>query len=86
MTCIVSYDIESDAIRAKLSRFLEGKGVRLQKSVFGVEIERHAFSGFLRQLERIKGKEGKIAIFRLCAGCRQNAIQSTEVEKKVHVF
>lgn len=86
MTCIVAYDIESDQTRNKLARFLEGKGTRLQKSVFAVEIERHSFNGLLRQMEKIAGKNGKIAVFRLCAGCQGNAIQNMVFEKPYHIF
>ena len=86
MTCIVAYDIEDDKIRGKLSRYLEGKGIRLQKSVFAVEIERHVFNRFLSQMDAITGKNGKVAVFRLCAGCYTNAIQSRTDEKSFYVF
>lgn len=86
MTCIIAYDIENNRIRVRLSRFLEGKGVRLQKSVFAIEIERHAFKGLLRQVEKITGKNGKVAVFRLCIGCRDNALHMKEEEKTFHVF
>jgi CRISPR-associated endonuclease Cas2 len=86
MTCIVSYDIENDRIRNRLACFLEKKGARLQKSVFAVEIERHAFKGLLRQMEKIVGKDGKVAVFRLCAGCNSNAIHNVIPEKAYHVF
>ena len=85
MTCIVAYDIENNSIRAKLARFLLTKGVRLQKSVFAVEIERHSFKGFLKQIERITGKKGKVAVFRLCIGCQNNAIQLID-DKKEHNY
>lgn len=86
MTCIVAYDIEDDKIRGKLSRYLEGKGIRLQKSVFAVEIERHVFNRFLRQMDAITGEHGKVAVFRLCAGCFRNAIQSGAKERNYYVF
>ncbi|HOF05357.1 MAG TPA: CRISPR-associated endonuclease Cas2 [Syntrophales bacterium] len=78
MTCIVAYDIEDDKIRGRLARYLEKKGTRLQKSVFAVDVERHVFRKFTRQIEGIAGKEGKVAIFRLCIGCRRNAIKIDE--------
>ncbi|KJR40056.1 CRISPR-associated Cas2 family protein [Candidatus Magnetoovum chiemensis] len=87
MTCIVAYDIENNGIRSKLSRFLEKNGVRLQKSVFAVEIERHVFKRFLSQIETIVGKNGKIAVFRLCAGCQKNALKlMKDDEKKFFIF
>jgi len=86
MTCIVSYDIESDSTRNRLARFLEKKGVRLQKSVFAVEVERHVFTGLLRGIEGITKKEGKVAVFKLCEGCLKNAVQMNKEEKDVYVF
>lgn len=86
MTCIVAYDIEEDKVRSKLARYLEVKGVRLQKSVFAVDIERHTFKRFLGEMERIAGKEGKVAVFRLCIGCQHQAIQLGEKEKPFYVF
>lgn len=86
MTCIVAYDIDNNRIRGKLARYLEGKGVRLQESVFAIEIERHIFKGFLRQLEKIAGEKRKVAVFRLCAGCQKNALQIAEEEKYFHIF
>lgn len=86
MTCIVAYDIEDNKIRAKLSRFLEGKGIRLQKSVFAVEIERHVFTRFTNKIETLTGNHGKIAIFRLCIGCQKNAIKLNDEEKLFYIF
>lgn len=86
MTCIVAYDIEENPIRVKLSKYLESKGTRIQKSVFAVEIERHAFKGFLRHLKRLAGDKGKVAVFRLCIGCEKNAIQSVKIERQFYIF
>jgi CRISPR-associated endonuclease Cas2 len=86
MTCIVAYDIEDDKIRGRLSRFLEKKGRRLQKSVFAVDVERHVFRKFTRQIEGISGVQGKVAIFRLCIGCQGNAIKIDTDEPRFFVF
>jgi len=86
MTCIVFYDIEDNGTRSKLSRFLEKKGIRLQKSVFAVEVERHVFSNLLRGIERITGRTGKVAVFRLCAGCQKNGIQMNDDSEDCYVF
>jgi len=88
MTCIVAYDIEDNNVRGKLSRHLQKNGVRLQKSVFAVEIERHAFRRFLSEMETITHKTGKVAVFSLCIGCQKNAIQLSlgSGEKHFYVF
>ncbi len=82
MTCIVAYDISSDRRRTRLARYLEGKGVRLQRSVFAVEMERHMFRKFQREVYGIAGKGAEVAIFRLCKGCMRNAVRSGGEEKK----
>ena len=86
MTCIVAYDIEDDKTRGRLSRFLEKKGTRLQKSVFAVEIERHVFGRFTKQIEIISGPQGKVAVFRLCLGCQKNAVKIDVEEPRFFVF
>lgn len=86
MTCIVAYDIEDNKIRTKLAHYLEGKGVRLQKSVFTVNIERHVFKRFLSEIEKITKDKGKVAVFRLCSGCQKNAIKLLENEVSFYIF
>lgn len=86
MICIVAYDIEDNRIRNRLARYLEGKGIRLQKSVFAIEIERHTFRGLLRQIGKITGKTSKVAVFRLCIDCRNNAVHLADNEKKFYIF
>ncbi len=98
MVCLVAYDIENNRIRSKLARYLEGKGVRIQKSVFVVEIERHSIKRFMNKLLTFSegngkesksdkaGKGGKIAVFRLCTGCQKNAVQIADQEKEFYIF
>lgn len=86
MTCIIAYDIEDDRTRAKMSRYLKTLGVRLQKSVFAVEIERHRINRVLKEVRKIVKEEDQVAVFRLCAGCRQTALQLLEKEKLVYIF
>ena len=86
MTCIVAYDIEDNKIRTKLAHYLEGKGIRLQKSVFVVDIERHVFKRFLSEIEKITKDKGKVAVFRLCSGCQKNAIKLLEPEVNFYIF
>lgn len=78
MTYIVTYDIEEDRIRNRIAKFLLGHGCRLQKSVFAVEIPRHGLKGFLGRLRHVAGNETEIAVFRLCSGCRDAAINLGE--------
>ncbi len=87
MTCIVTYDIEDNKIRARLARYLETIGIRLQKSVFAVEIERHTFRRMLGRIRAITGDTGSVAVFRLCIGCQKNALKlEQETGEAFHVF
>ena len=86
MTCVIAYDIEDDKDRNKLARFLGKKGVRLQKSVFAVDVERHTFKIFTKKLEILAGESGKVAVFRLCMGCKRNAISLAMEENPFYVF
>lgn len=86
MTAVVAYDIEDNHIRTRLARYLKTKGVRIQKSVFAVEVERHHFKKFLGEMREIVGEEDLVAVFRLCEGCKKNAIQSRSAEPFSFVF
>lgn len=86
MTYIVAYDIEDNRIRNRLAKFLLKRGRRLQKSVFAVTIERHAFKGFCRQIVKLAGRHEQVAIFRLCAGCQDSAMRLGKEEPDVYIF
>jgi len=86
MTYIVTYDISDNRIRAKLARHLEKSGVRIQKSVFAVKMERYHYKRFTRTLKSIAGPEGDIIIFRLCAGCSKQAEQLAALEHEPWIF
>jgi CRISPR-associated endonuclease Cas2 len=86
MTSIVAYDIEENRIRARLARYLKSKGVRIQKSVFAVEVERHQFKRFLAEIKKIVAEEDKVAVFRLCEGCKKNAVESKKTEPFSFIF
>ncbi len=86
MTSIVAYDIEDDRVRARLARYLKTKGVRIQKSVFAVEVERHQFKRFLADMRKIVNDEDLVAVFNLCEGCKKNAVQSKSAEAFSFIF
>lgn len=86
MTSVVAYDIADNRTRARLARYLGKWGLRLQKSVFAVEVEPYQFRKFLGGIRKIVGKEDEVAVFRLCAGCKNNAIQQRAAEKPHYIF
>jgi CRISPR-associated endonuclease Cas2 len=86
MTYVVAYDIVDNRIRARLARYLEKCGVRVQKSVFVVKVERYRFKAFTRTLRQIAGPNGDIVIFRQCSGCRDRAMQLSEFEPQYWIY
>lgn len=86
MTCIVAYDIQDNRTRNRIARYLLTMGIRLQKSVFAVEVERYAFKAFQKKLVDLSGENGKIAVIRLCKGCQKNAVHLNDNEQKFYVF
>ncbi|TLM98752.1 CRISPR-associated endonuclease Cas2 [bacterium] len=86
MTCIVAYDIEDNRARTRMAKYLLTIGIRLQKSVFAVKIERHSFRRVTRKLERLDDNKGKVAVIRLCAGCQKSAIDVGEDVPLYNVF
>ena len=49
--CLIIYDIVSNKRRLKLSKLLEGFGVRVQRSCFEIDLERACYQILIRELE-----------------------------------
>ncbi len=75
MLYIISYDIPDDRRRARTAKLLESYGVRVQKSVFEVDLDERGYRDLRKRLNRlIKADEDNVRFYKLCANCR------TEVE------
>ena len=72
---LVAYDISDDKRRRHLARYLLGKGLRLQESVFLVDVHRDALKQFVKQLEEFRDGDDKIDIAPLCGNCRDRSIR-----------
>lgn len=86
MNCLVSYDIEDNKVRTKLAKYLSGQGVRLQKSVFVVDVEGYRFSKFTRDIEKITGPGGDVALVRLCSGCSVKAVRLARIRSPFFII
>jgi CRISPR-associated protein Cas2 len=86
MIYLVAYDIEDDRVRVRMARYLEKKGRRLQKSVFTVELQPHQLKTVTRDLGKLAGKFGDVAIFRLCRGCEGAAIRLGGEERTYSIY
>ncbi|QQP92185.1 CRISPR-associated endonuclease Cas2 [Skermanella sp. TT6] len=83
---IVCYDIIHDRRRARVAECLEGWGVRVQKSVFEVVLEKQHLAVMIRQLGRLMdAKHDSVNIYPVCASCDSRRVDlGATVEKPVH--
>lgn len=82
MVYIVAYDISNHRTRARVARYLEKRGLRLQKSVFTLSVTQYAIKQIKKELAELVKQEGSIMIFRQCKGCQRLAIQSQKKSSK----
>ena len=78
MLYIIAYDIptskKGERRRNQIARLLEGYGIRVQYSVFEVEIAPEKLPQLVEELEKlINEKEDSIRVYPLCAACAQRA-------------
>lgn len=67
---VVSYDIEDDRKRKKISDALMDTGaLRVQKSVFECFLKKTQFEKLRRELHQLRGKEDSIRYYFLCNRC-----------------
>ena len=72
MLFVVSYDIEDDKSRTRLSKLLLDYGDRVQFSVFQVEAEREEMSNLIRKCAAHIGNSDSIRIYPICATCESS--------------
>lgn len=68
MTYVISYDIESNKIRTKLAKLLEGYGVRIQYSVFECSLSDKRFKKLYQEIFKLTGEncEGIVRFYPIC--------------------
>jgi CRISPR-associated protein Cas2 len=74
MLHLVSYDIPStksgDRRRARLAKYLEGIGLRVQRSVFELDIDPQKLGNVLAAMaERLDEAEDSVRVYPLCGTC-----------------
>lgn len=73
---VLSYDISNDKRRARLSRFLESRGSRVQWSVFELIASPSEMALLLAEIpapDRFDPTADSLRCYPLCATCRQTA-------------
>ncbi len=72
---VLAYDVVSDRRRAKIVRWLERYGERVQYSVFEMYLTEEEWQALRKALERLMNtEEDSIRVYRLCAVCRTRII------------
>lgn len=76
MIYVISYDIDSDRIRAKLAKLLEGCGMRVQYSVFECRLTDKRFQKLYQDIFKLTdGKcEGSVRFYMLCKNCEEKIL------------
>jgi CRISPR-associated protein Cas2 len=70
MKWVVAYDLESDAVRARVAELLLTLGERVQKSVFECVLEADEVEALTARLQREIGQTpGNVRVYRLCSAC-----------------
>lgn len=66
---LISYDIGDPKVLRKVAKYLEGEGVRLQKSVFLVRCPQHRLNRIRDKLATMVGQQHHVIILPLCKRC-----------------
>ncbi len=83
MHYIIAFDVSNDKVRRKLTKILLTKGVRIQESVFAVNLKKHEVHQIEKKLEKTLDKQGIIHIFNICSGC---AKKSLAINKQIEYY
>ncbi len=76
MTYVISYDIESNKIRTKLAKLLEGYGIRIQYSVFECSLSDKRFKKLYQEIFKLTGEncEGSVRFYPICKNCEEKIV------------
>jgi len=73
MFYVISYDIVDNKIRNKVSKYLESKAIRVQRSVFEADWSKKILLDVKEKLNYlIDNKKDTIRIYRLCRSCQSD--------------
>ncbi|MCD7883631.1 MAG: CRISPR-associated endonuclease Cas2 [Lachnospiraceae bacterium] len=83
MIYVISYDIESDRMRTKLAKLLEGYGVRIQYSVFECSLTGQQFKKLYKEVLKLTTKDcpGSVRFYSLCKNCAERTVT---IGKPIH--
>lgn len=79
MIFVISYDIENDKVRNRISKVLEDYGYRVQESVFECRIPVQTCEELKKKLIAELKNQGNIRIYPICKECYAKAIGYGEI-------
>jgi len=79
MVYVIVYDISDDRCRYRISKFLEGKGQRIQESAFECRLQEDELNSVIDTLQGLLGSFGNIRIYPVCANCMAKSIGIGEI-------
>lgn len=74
MKRIVAFDVSDDKIRYRLCKCLLGIGIRMQESVFLVQVSSGDLKELHARLKDIVKDKGVVHIFTLCSSCEEKTL------------
>ena len=64
MHILITYDIQSTKNRTKLSTLLEGYGLRVNYSVFELDIDKKHLKVLMSNMKKLAGKDDSVRVYR----------------------
>ena len=86
-TYVICYDVRDNRRRSKLARYLEGRGVRVQFSVFELLVDRGELDEVLAEVTAsplFEPEEDSLRCYALCGSCvDETKVFGTSIELQV---
>lgn len=73
MFFLIAYDIDDDKRRRNISSILEGYGVRVNFSVFEVEINETQLNELIKELKSASKRKDNIRFYHICKNCMEKS-------------
>ncbi|MBI1938210.1 MAG: CRISPR-associated endonuclease Cas2 [Ignavibacteriales bacterium] len=80
MIYVITYDIDDDKRRNKISKLLEEYGVRVQESVFECNLNARLYDDLLNKLTAYANDGVNIRIYPVCKDCFLKAVGMGEIK------
>jgi len=82
MRYLITYDIEEDDVRGRISKILVQFGTRVQKSVFECDLNEKDLDDLTAKLKKALSsvEAGNIRIYRICGACLKASFGMGDLE------